>query len=595
MKKTITITINSKTFQMEESAYERLSSYLDDICSHLKGELDLEEIISDVETSISEKFEEKINLGSKVIILKDIEEIISIMGSPEVFGDSKEKDKENEDSTSDKIKTEKFKKLYRNPDDQIIAGVCSGIAAYFDWDPIIVRLVFAVSVFFGGAGVILYILLWIIVPEAKTNSQRIEMKGDTVTLAAIQEVVKKNINEIKDGKQTKKLKSTSMKILKFPFIILRAVMKVVKKICVVFFKIIRAFLGLIFFIVSIICIASIIFVALSLLFNINSPYIVTDIPLAVISSESHFRVGLIALSLAGIAPFIFLFQAGISLLRKKNYFSLIGTGILISISITGFIIAGVIGLEYIPRINEYVKNERVTTTEILPATAFKSVEVDGAYNVIITKGDTLLVEVTGEEKDLAKVKSEVLDEKLMVSEVAIEDSNLCLFCFHVSQPQIKITMPEIDSYKGSHANKSQISGFIGDKFELILKDASRSDLNGSYDNFNFDIKDASRFNFNGEAKEINLLLADASRATLIGKGNNLKAEVSDASRLSADLFLVPIAEIIVTDASRADLNVSKTLNATASDASKIQYTGEAVLTKRVIDVSASVVQVKNKE
>ena len=71
------------------------------------------------------------------------------------------------------------RRLYRDADSRVLGGVCSGMGAYFNIDVVIFRILFVLSVFMGGAGVLIYIILWIVVPKAKTTAQKLEMKGKT--------------------------------------------------------------------------------------------------------------------------------------------------------------------------------------------------------------------------------------------------------------------------------------------------------------------------------------------------------------------------------------------------------------------------------
>ena len=107
---------------------------------------------------------------------------------------------------------EKVKKLFRNPDDQVVGGVCSGVAAYFGLDATLIRLLFVASIFFGGVGVIAYIVLWIITPQALTLTDKMRMKGEPVTLSNIESSIKKNFRVNEGGEE-----STLLKAVLFPF------------------------------------------------------------------------------------------------------------------------------------------------------------------------------------------------------------------------------------------------------------------------------------------------------------------------------------------------------------------------------------------
>ncbi|MGB3850775.1 MAG: PspC domain-containing protein [Tunicatimonas sp.] len=106
----------------------------------------------------------------------------------------------------------KVKKLFRNPDDQVLGGVSSGIAAYFGLDATVIRVLFVASIFFGGAGFIAYIVLWIITPPALTLTDKMQMKGEPVTLSNIESSIKKNFRVNDSGEE-----STLLRAVLFPF------------------------------------------------------------------------------------------------------------------------------------------------------------------------------------------------------------------------------------------------------------------------------------------------------------------------------------------------------------------------------------------
>ncbi len=103
------------------------------------------------------------------------------------------------------------KKFFRDPDGRVLGGVASGIASFFGTDPVVIRILFIVSLFLGGSGLILYIILWIITPEAKSVTEKMEMKGEPVTMEGIEKNVKKSL-KIDDGDE-----NIFVKILLFPF------------------------------------------------------------------------------------------------------------------------------------------------------------------------------------------------------------------------------------------------------------------------------------------------------------------------------------------------------------------------------------------
>ena len=195
MKKTIRIHISGYIFNIDEDAYQILKEWLDSISDKYKSEEDGKEIFNDIEMRVAELFEEKVG-NEGVVTQETVDEIIQIMGKPEEF-ESEEK-KEAEKVYSSEKKSRKQRRLYRDEDNSVIAGVCGGLGNYFGVDPVIFRLLFVVALIVGGFGTILYVILWIAIPKAVTVSQKLEMKGEPVTISNIEKAIKEEIEYVKE-------------------------------------------------------------------------------------------------------------------------------------------------------------------------------------------------------------------------------------------------------------------------------------------------------------------------------------------------------------------------------------------------------------
>ena len=193
MKKTVNINLGGIIFHIDEDAFEKLNAYLSRIKLHYKDEEGCEEIASDIEARIAELVQEK-NL--QIISISDVDSIISIMGEPEAYEES-EGEASTQEETKGNSSTKKTKKrIYRDKDNEVIGGVCSGIAAYFNIDPVIIRLLALVGMFAGG-GVLVYLILWAIIPEAKTTAEKLQMKGETVNAENIKKTIQKEFDNLK--------------------------------------------------------------------------------------------------------------------------------------------------------------------------------------------------------------------------------------------------------------------------------------------------------------------------------------------------------------------------------------------------------------
>ena len=195
MKKTFTINISGTVFHIDDDAYERLNSYILQINKHFGNDAEAQEIVEDIESRISELFQERVKDGNEVITIEHVEEIIRIMGLPEAFDDAKEAEEIRVKSPRPRLR-----KLYRDPDDRVLGGVCSGLGAYFNFDPVIIRLIFVLLVFLGaGSSLIIYIILWIVVPKASNSAQRLEMRGEEVNINNISKNIKEEIQDVKEN------------------------------------------------------------------------------------------------------------------------------------------------------------------------------------------------------------------------------------------------------------------------------------------------------------------------------------------------------------------------------------------------------------
>ena len=198
MKKTVKINISGVFFNIDEDAYHILQNYLAHVNRKFSAEQEGKEIISDIELRIAEILQSKINNQKQVISKEDIDEVIEIMGKPEDF--------DNEDTH--RSANTYSRRLYRDPDNRVLGGVCSGMASYFNIDPVIVRLIFVVMLFISwGVVGLIYIVLWALLPPAYTTAEKLEMRGENFSISDIEknvrnefETVKSNLNNYRNSR-----------------------------------------------------------------------------------------------------------------------------------------------------------------------------------------------------------------------------------------------------------------------------------------------------------------------------------------------------------------------------------------------------------
>lgn len=178
------IHIGRQQFTVSVAAYSELKAYLEAI-TEKAGESGAD-VAEEVELRMAELLTERGITPEKVILPKDVKFLKSQLGEPSDFSET-----DDESAANEAKPEEATKRLFRDTDNAMIAGVAAGLARYFGIDPVIVRLLFVVSIFFGGAGILAYIILWLLVPEAKTTSERLSMQGKAATIDNLKQVVER--------------------------------------------------------------------------------------------------------------------------------------------------------------------------------------------------------------------------------------------------------------------------------------------------------------------------------------------------------------------------------------------------------------------
>ncbi|RPD38396.1 PspC domain-containing protein [Chitinophaga barathri] len=205
MKKIININLSSRLIPIEDSAYEILRQYLDSLKRYFSQEEGADEIVGDIESRIAEIFQDKIRKGAHCITDEDVQSIKTSMGTPEQFGEEAGGSANTNQSKSSSSATEPFapyirprKRFYRDTDNKVLGGVCSGLGAYFNVDPIVFRIIFALAAIgLYGGGIVLYFILWFATPEAVTAAEKLEMRGERVDLNNIKNTVQEEMNSFR--------------------------------------------------------------------------------------------------------------------------------------------------------------------------------------------------------------------------------------------------------------------------------------------------------------------------------------------------------------------------------------------------------------
>ena len=198
MKKTTTIHLAGMVYHIEEDGYRILQQYIDDIHRVFSKEAGVNEMVEDIEVRIAELFQERLSEYKEVVTLADVEEVISIVGSPHQFDETGTQE-DGQKQTNTYANDHESKRLYRDTDEGMVAGVNAGLGHYFNIDPVIIRILWILLVLAGGSGILLYIIAWIAIPEAKTTSEKLRMRGQSANLDNIKEFTDRVKKEAKSG------------------------------------------------------------------------------------------------------------------------------------------------------------------------------------------------------------------------------------------------------------------------------------------------------------------------------------------------------------------------------------------------------------
>ena len=183
MKKVINVSLGKRSFTIEDDAYNRLDAYLMHFRQKAGPSYQNNEVMEDIELRIAELFSESTSGGLSVVDLSLVERVVSQLGMPD--GSAEPSGTRTAGNTSyaafDAGSGEKApKKFYRDSDSKMLGGVCGGMATYFDADPTLVRILFAVLIF-SGLSVLVYFIFWIVTPLAETPAQKCELRGIPAT------------------------------------------------------------------------------------------------------------------------------------------------------------------------------------------------------------------------------------------------------------------------------------------------------------------------------------------------------------------------------------------------------------------------------
>ena len=197
MNKTVNINLANRLFHIDENAFLRMQRYLESVKRSFANTPGSDEILADIEARIAELFHERLENERQVITVKEVDEIITIMGQPEDYIVDEDIFEDVPPSAQPSTGRKRPRKLYRDTDQKYVAGVSSGLGHYFGIDALWMRLLWVIlTIASSGAFILIYGLLWLLIPEAVTTSEKLDMRGEDVNISNIERKVKEGFDDV---------------------------------------------------------------------------------------------------------------------------------------------------------------------------------------------------------------------------------------------------------------------------------------------------------------------------------------------------------------------------------------------------------------
>ena len=679
MNKTFNINIAGTVFNVDEDAYDLLNKYLESIKLYF-SKIDKDgEIISDIESRIAENFLSKLSNKNNSISLSDVKNIIKIMGTLDDFKEIYDDENKEEETFSSNGKDSK--KLHRNINDKVIAGVASGISNYFQVDPIIIRIIFLaslfaggfgffayiicwigipakdgseqiitrryyrdiddkviggvamgiakyfsvdvsiirilfiVSIFFGGFGIIVYFILWFITPEAKTVGEKMSMTGYAVTLENVEKFIKEKFIKEKINPENKE-ENIFMKIILFPFRLIGPFLNGFIKLIV---PIIRILLSFILFGFSVAIIVLTVFLALNQLEIINHipahiigriqdiDFQLDGINLAVIFNEIPFAI------ICSIYLNLFLTLTLIIMMITKFLFNRQLTKLSTSIAIFFvWLFTTLFNLIALPvmaerwhddgLIDEWLETGVIESSkydaQTYPKTFyikdFEGVKISIPANVVIKESDKFSITIDATEREFKHLVVETSQEGDVLKIYSKSTKWRWNYRNDSYKTSIVIELPSINTLETSSASNTDIEFSSIEDLTLVLRGASDLDIYSDISKLNAKISGASDVDINGNIVDSNFKVSGASDVDIEGKGESLVIRVSGASRFDGREFVLNSISLISSGASTSHIYSVDRISVDASSASKVYHYGTGSIDDLDLSSAASFKSVPQK-
>lgn len=508
MKKTLTINLNGYVFNIDEDAYQVLNQYLEDLGRHFAAD-EKEEILKDIEARVAELFSEKL-VNRNVVELRDVQEVIEQLGQPNEFEDESGTQTHTQTAEPQQNFTagerRKMRKLYRDTANKRLGGVAAGLAAYMDWDPTLVRILFLLVMILSlGWTVFIYILMWIFIPEANSVAQRLEMQGVEPTA--------ENIGSYAATTDTTTASTPS------------PLAKILKVIAIVVLSIIG--IGLFASVMGVLILS------IMLIFHL--------LPIAVSLNEILLLASIgLFLIIPAIAIVMFCVYLVGNRKPRHKWTAWVLLGLWLA-SIVGMSIFGVNAYNHRDRWdNEDVQNallhywddddedydEQYYSNEDRDNGDFHAIDAEEAITVRFVQGDSTSVEVKAPQSKIGKVRTDIRNGVLYIRN---ENQNMkgnqhIIVC---------VTAPQLDKIKMSEACNFECEGDVHfQKLEVQVEEASRVKLAGKVDTLNVRAEEAAHADLEDVTTDVATIRAEEASHVAMGTARELRIQTSEASAVT---------------------------------------------------------------
>jgi phage shock protein PspC (stress-responsive transcriptional regulator) len=530
MKKITTVNLNNFVFNIDEDAFELLQTYLFEIEGYLVSNENKQKIIGNLEAKIAAYFSSNLSKKNQSINLQIVQELVKILGKPSQFAD----ESFHASETVPPSPQNKVKRFYRDPENGWLGGVAAGMAIYFSWDVTLIRLAMCVLLIFGmGSIVPVYLVIWLVVPAAVTEFQKMEMQGEELTV----EMLKQELGRLKLHWASNRFKQSTTDMGNRLLVILHA-----------FLKGLFWFVGIISGLLVAILLLTIVALLLIAIFN---PTLLSEFAPGIFSSQSTLgsMPNLITIIFAlilviGCPIFMLLFLSVRSISGRYKYsrfaswtvfFIWISSlALLYTISFSGFLSNK---QHPVPFKVHWSSDKNKMVDEIRLVESFDAVEVYGNIELVLMNGPIQSLIVSSQPDYMSHITTNVEEGVLH-----IYTDGLSL----TRDVKIIVSSNKITSVlaKGACLVKT-VSQFKVPMFSLQLIGASRADMNMNVEGlFSVNVKGASQAFFKGASQTLKFKAVGASKI----RASDLKAQFVNVAAVGVSTVSVYAVQSLNADA-----------------------------------------------